>query len=143
MASLQTAFDIIDKMLTNQFGAIKKEFGKSLNIPRHNQRTDPIYKEISCRVSLYALKLIEEELDWAAEVEPQPSCCCSIRTTHGLPCRHILRYLRNQDQVIPLSCIHRHWTRLSMRADEFNHAGDTHDRETQFNNALRGMEPEI
>jgi len=143
MSSLQTSFDRIEKMLTNQFGEIKKSFEKSLNIPRHSQLRDDFFDEIRCRISLYALGLIEFQLQSAADAYTLPiGCCgCSIKTTHGLPCLHDLACYRSLRIPIPLSSIDVHWSRLSMHADGFNDEGEQADGTSHVVDILEGMDP--
>lgn len=144
MSSLQTSFDSIDNMLKIQFGAIKKSFEKSLNIPRHKHLRNHIFDEIRCRVSLYALELISFQLESAPDAYPiLGGCSCPIRTTHGLPCMHDLQLCVFNNQAIPFSNIHPHWTRLSMHADGFNHEGQQPDGISRLVNILEEMEPDM
>ena len=143
MSSLQTSFDVIEKMLVNQFGKIKKSFEKSVNIPRHIHLRDAIFDEIRCRISLYAMELIGLQLESAADAYPLPSgsCGCSIKTSHGLPCMHDLRDFIAMGIPIPLSSIHVHWSRLSMHADGFNAEGEQPDETSRVVDILQGMDP--
>ena len=42
------------------------------------------------------------------------ACGCVIRSTYGLPCAHEIAELMMQQQSIPLSFVHPHWTKLNL-----------------------------
>ncbi|XP_058185777.1 uncharacterized protein LOC131303002 [Rhododendron vialii] len=115
MSSLQQAFKKIDKMLKNQFGDIRRSFQRSINIPRHWQIHDELFQQFQL-------------------------CDCTIKITHGLPCRHDLAYYRWYSMPIPIQSIHDHWTKLSMRAPIVNDEGERLDRTYEVIDRLRGMD---
>ncbi|XP_058223227.1 uncharacterized protein LOC131332936 [Rhododendron vialii] len=67
-------------------------------------------------------------------------CDCTIKITHGLPCRHDLAYYRWYFMPIPIQSIHDHWTKLSMRAPIVNDDGERSDRTYEVVDRLRGMD---
>ncbi|CAM8905633.1 unnamed protein product [Rhodiola kirilowii] len=116
MSSLDTSFDKIHKMLTNQFGDIQKSFETSLHIPRHAHLHDNIFSEVRCHISLEAMEIISDELKCVDDMSYQSvgNCNCAIRKIYGLPCKHDLAYYRHYSIPIPIISIHAHWRRLSM-----------------------------
>ena len=143
MSSLDTSFEKIHKMLRIQFGGIQKSFERSLNIPRHKQRTDYIFSNVICQISLEALELIDEQLQYADTASPFIAgyCDCTIKVTHGLPCMHDLANYRSLCIPIPLRDIDSHWTRLCMHADRSNAAEPRSDRTSEVFELLQGMDP--
>ncbi|KAI8535884.1 hypothetical protein RHMOL_Rhmol10G0209300 [Rhododendron molle] len=142
MSSLQKAFGKIDKMLENQFGEIRRSFQRSINIPRHWQINDELFQQVRTRISLEAMELINDQLQCAEDASYLQFglCECTIKITHGLPCRHDLAYYRWYSMPIPIQSIHNHWTRLSMRAPIVNDEGERPDRTYEVMDRLRGMD---
>ncbi|XP_058217409.1 protein FAR1-RELATED SEQUENCE 5-like [Rhododendron vialii] len=142
MSSLQQAFKKIDKMLKNQFGDIRRSFQRSINIPRHWQIHDELFQQVRTRISLEAMELIDVQLQCAEDASylQFQLCDCTIKITHGLPCRHDLAYYRWYSMPIPIQSIHDHWTKLSMRAPIVNDDGERPDRTYEVVDRLRGMD---
>ncbi|GFY89206.1 hypothetical protein Acr_06g0011460 [Actinidia rufa] len=81
MASLDTSFRKIHKIPRIQFTKIQKSFERSLNIPRHKQRIDCIFNEVICLISLEALKLIDQQLQYAKTASLFIDDYCDYRST--------------------------------------------------------------
>ncbi|GFZ21224.1 hypothetical protein Acr_29g0003860 [Actinidia rufa] len=144
MSSLDTSFGKkIHKMLRIQFSSIQKSFERSLNIQRHKQRTDSIFSAVICQISLEALELIDEQLQYANTASPFLAgyCNCTIKVTHGLPCMHDLANYHSQCIPIPLSDIDSHWSRLCMHTDRSNDDQPRSDRTSEVVELLQGMDP--
>ena len=64
-------------------------------------------------VSTKALRHIAEEEERVGLVDTdKTSCCCSIRTTYGLPCACELARYKIDGISIPLDAVHMRWRRL-------------------------------
>ncbi|KAI8524323.1 hypothetical protein RHMOL_Rhmol13G0141600 [Rhododendron molle] len=138
MFSLQTSFQKIEKMLTNQFGDIQGSFQKSLNIPRHIHLHEAIYSEIRGRISLQAMNLIHKQAQ-RTDNKANP-WFCKIKRTHRLPCCHDIALFRYVDRPIPLSSIHPHWSTLFMHAQRHTDEGARTDRAAQLIERLNEMD---
>ncbi|CAG8691844.1 12083_t:CDS:2, partial [Funneliformis caledonium] len=85
---------------------------------------NPLYANIKGRVSIFALKKINEQYQKAAHAtiqEPLPLCTKSFSKTMGLPCAHNIQHLDNNRSLI-IDNIHKHWWiqgySLVLQADE-------------------------
>ncbi|XP_058208243.1 uncharacterized protein LOC131321257 [Rhododendron vialii] len=142
MSSLQQAFKKIDKMLKNQFGDIRRSFQRSINIPRHWQIHDELFQQVRTYISLEAMELINVQLQCAEDASYLQFQLrdCTIKITHGLPCKHDLAYYRWYSMPIPIQSIHDHWIKLSMRAPIVNDEGERPNRTYEVIDRLRGMD---
>ncbi|CAM8953518.1 unnamed protein product [Rhodiola kirilowii] len=145
MSSIDTSFDKIHKMLTNQFGDIQESFERSLHIPRRAHLHDNIFSEVRCQISLEAMEIISAELKCVDESSYQPvgSCSCAIRKIYGLPCKHDLANYRHLSIPIPIISIHGHWRRLSMHAWNQPNEESRRDRTSYVVEILDKMNPEM
>ncbi|CAB4430671.1 unnamed protein product [Rhizophagus irregularis] len=106
-AWVQTAITL---MVTNQ----KKEINSMVASDRihlpifaHN---NPLYANIKGKISIFALKKINEQYQksHATAKEPLPPCTGFFSTTMGLPCAYNIQQLDNNQGLI-LDNIHKHW----------------------------------
>ncbi|CAM8915042.1 unnamed protein product [Rhodiola kirilowii] len=145
MSSLDTSFDKIHKMLTNQFGDIQKSFERSLHIPRHAHLHDNIFNEVRCQISLEAMEIISAELKCVDDTSYQSvvNCSCTIRKIYGLPCKHDLAHYRHFSIQIPIISIHAHWRRLSMHVYDQPNEESRRNRTSHVVDILDKMNPEM
>lgn len=102
---------IISLMVTNH----KKEINNMIASNRihfpiftHN---NPLYANIKGKVSIFALKKIDEQYKKAIHAtvqKPLPPCTKSFSKIMGLPCAHYIQHLDSNQSLI-LNDIHKHW----------------------------------
>ncbi|GAB2282939.1 hypothetical protein Dimus_039570 [Dionaea muscipula] len=117
MLGIHTSFDKIHKMLNTQFAKICTSFEQSLIRVRHKVAKVPSIAHLRGKMSLHALDLIYAQYEESQKVSAVLSLGqyrCTIQKTHGLPCRHDMKWYEQSCVHISLHIIHEHWRRLSM-----------------------------
>lgn len=111
--SLVLVWNAIHLMITNQLLEIEKDMQWS--IFKLHTSNDPLVRDIRGVVSTTAIdKIIAEKERGNGFLKLDASTCgCLLRSTHGLPCAHELRSLKEKGNAIPIHYVDRHWRQLS------------------------------
>ncbi|KAI5680886.1 hypothetical protein M9H77_02113 [Catharanthus roseus] len=85
---LDTVFLNVDSVIESQIAEIKSSLENSKLKEKFKARSNPILKNLSDRISHWALKKIWDEIKRARELsdDAQNKCGHYIRKSHGLPC---------------------------------------------------------
>lgn len=111
VADFEAGVSAIDQEIKN----IKKSFETSLFMEPKKFKDEPLFKELKYHVSIFALGLLHDELKIKIDSDDlDEECGCTIRKTHGLPCRHEMARYKKKPGCIPISSIHIHWRTLDI-----------------------------
>ncbi|KAH6567826.1 hypothetical protein BASA62_005787 [Batrachochytrium salamandrivorans] len=71
----------------------------------------PFYSQVVNNISSFALKKVHQEFLKASRASDHPlgPCHCTLETSMGLPCAHIIRALITNNQKVRTNDFHQHW----------------------------------
>ena len=104
------AWKALKHALFNQLAELKANQAKE-QIWTPIELSGSLYSAVHGWVSHIALRKVEEQQKLLAKKDPPPSPTCSgsFSQSLGLPCRHVLKTLLDQNLVLQLEHFHSHW----------------------------------
>ncbi|KAH9248286.1 hypothetical protein BASA81_014090 [Batrachochytrium salamandrivorans] len=109
-ANLFVVYEKILLLLEQQYNEIKAMVGKDRIRTPHALNT-PFYSQVINNISSFALKKVHQEFLKASRASDYPlgPCHCTLETSMGLPCAHIIRTLITNNQKVRTNDFHQHW----------------------------------
>ena len=108
---LLTVISAAHTKIQGEIHEVRGDMAKDFDRKPDDMKQNPFFDNIIDKVTLYALRKVNQQYAKALTVtrEPPPSCTGYYKLNMGLPCSHTIREMHAHGEKLALRDVHPHW----------------------------------